>query len=109
MVRPVSAHDCLNGQQFFHGTFHDFQPGEHVKPWSGRAEEIAQMDEDDRPDNSVPSFNNTYFTASKQAAARYGARVYKVQPEGEYHADPDSTSRDQAYESSSPLRILEKI
>lgn len=100
----MAAQDNLNPQQFFHGTRHEFKPGDVAEP--------GHNDDYESPHTG----EHVYLTSSRKGAAdwaddAYGhgpARVYEVQPTGPIEPDPagreDGDSG--AHRSRHPLKIL---
>jgi hypothetical protein len=88
LERLMAASDHLNKQQFYyHGTYHDFKPGDHVKPAAELASEaggdirdFVTNPSDDYDDESIG--HETWATTSKKAAQSWapGGNVYKVRP-----------------------------
>ena len=106
----MAAHDNLSPQQFYHGTSHEFAPGEHVTP----EHELG----------GSGSGGYTYMTTSPDTARNYGkhkayarsvlgenvtAHAYAVTPTG--HAEPDDTVAAEfgAYRSRGSLRVTGEI
>jgi hypothetical protein len=92
---------------FYHGTAHEFAPGEHVAPGH-----------DPRWHDSEP--DSAYFTSSPLIADFYSTKgehghghVYEVHPEGDYEEDPhpdgNLESSDRNYRARGPLRVLREI
>lgn len=84
----MSAQDHLNPQQFYHGTPHEFKPGEMVEP--GR-----MMD-------------HAYASTSAAVARGYGNRVYQVEFTGPSEPDPEMPSPSKAmfYQDPDPAAPL---
>jgi hypothetical protein len=81
----MSAADNLNPQQFYHGTDHEFKPGDSVEPGaSGRA----------------------YATTKAASAKMYGSHVYEVAFTGEHETDPEYGGSDMARMTSAPMTVV---
>jgi hypothetical protein len=76
----MTAGDYLNGQQFFHGSDYEFEPGEHVL--SPRARNDLQGGNQVSVDP-----DNVFLTNSRAEAASWGKHVYRVEP----HTEPVNT------------------
>lgn len=69
----------LNPVEFYHGSDHQFRPGERLLPssltgksnWEGEAYDRSQV----------------YLASTPHAASRYGRNIYRVVPEG-VHGGP---------------------
>jgi len=86
----MSASDYLQPRQFYHGTRHEFTPGDLVDP--GREQ---------NPDPSA-SGPYAYVSPDKSFASGYG-KVYKVEPTGPVERVPHGASLE--YQTAHPLRV----
>jgi hypothetical protein len=95
----VSAHDAnnLNQIQFFHRSFHDFNPGDMVEPRLGQNSKAVGQD-------GKYSFAGT--TPGSVHSGLYGDKTYEVQPQGPLQADPSSV---EAYRSRQPMRVVRQV
>lgn len=98
----MTASDHLNGQQFYHGTVHAFEPGEVLTP--AGAEAAGRNEHNDEPGYH----DHVFFTPSKKDASMYAwgrafnqpperqspvGRVYAVKPMGDYERDPGAHNK----------------
>jgi hypothetical protein len=100
----MSAQDNLSPQQFFHGTSHEYSEGALIDPRQPH----------DRHSESLNS--SVYFTTdvhrakfyADRSAGKWGgeARVYNVEPTGEYHQDFQTRRVPENRMTSAPLRVL---
>jgi hypothetical protein len=103
----MSAQDNLNPQQFYHGTNAQLRPGDALKP--NHRQHLEDSAE-----------GHIYFTDEARtarmfalnAAAKFGgsARVYTVQPQGDYEPDPEFDSEirknwGNGYRSPNPVAV----
>ncbi len=113
----MSAQDNLSPKQFYHGTNSELSPGDKLTPEGAMSQgpwEAAGSSGGGRP----PA---VFFTSSYKHADMYGAvraqmrggaaRVYTVQPEGEYEPNPaDEKWRDgkppMSFRTTAPLTVL---
>lgn len=66
------------GRQFFHGSDHEFQPGEKVLSPNALSEQGVAND------NFVSAEPHSVFMAGSRAGAQgWGKHIYQVQPEGD--------------------------
>jgi hypothetical protein len=91
------------GPVFYHGSLHQFQPGDMVD--QGHGLHFQQTD---------PRF--VYLTTKPKTAYRYAGagatahgHVYEVEPTGDYADDINSAPESQAYRTRKPLRIIREI
>jgi len=69
----MAASDHLSGAQFFHGTDHEFSPGDPLLPPAHTGIESKwSASRDDR----------VYMSTDSGEAAKYGKNVYAVRPKG---------------------------
>jgi rifampin ADP-ribosylating transferase len=105
----MTAHDNLSQPQFFHGSAHDFSPGDVIDP--------AQSHES--VNKSTPS-GHAAFTTNSNKAETYGhmaaakstgewgkGHVYQVEPTGSYEKDTGGNAHD-SFLTSNPIRVLGK-
>lgn len=77
-----------NNADFYHGSNHDFQPGDHVEPRS-----YADV---------------AYASTNRDVAAGYGSKVYKVEPIGEVKRQAGAAKEFGIYHSREGFRVLGK-
>jgi len=65
--------DVRNPQQFFHGSDHEFAPGD----------EVLSGDELGEGNFATPHPGNVYMTNSSRGARDWGKHAYEVEPVGE--------------------------
>jgi rifampin ADP-ribosylating transferase len=110
-----NASGLIEEGPFYHGTTADLKPGDVLS---------AGFKSNYRPDVTM---NHIYFTALPDGAGLAAelaemltggerrARVYKVEPTGEFEDDPNVTNSrfpgnpTRSYRSKEPLRILEEV
>lgn len=86
----MTATDHLSPQQFFHGTSHEFAPGDMVQNSRG----------------------SVYAANDIGEAAMYGHKVYQVEPTGPMQPDPEYVTgkavlpQDTAFMSEAPMRVV---
>lgn len=105
----MAASDHLNGQQFFHGSLHNFEPGDMIEP--------GHVAGNDHPPGFEPTpSKHVYATPSREVAQSYAKRyqgmdlvhgsVYHVEPTGP--VEPDDME-DNSIRSTSPMRVVRKL
>lgn len=100
----MAAEDNLNPQQFYHGTFHTFSPGDVVDP----SEPHAANHELSAPGTAYFSSDVSSASFWARRAVTHSApdaspRVYQVEPLGEFGHD-GSVRR--GYATKHPLRVV---
>lgn len=105
----MSADDHLSGPQFFHGTKHEFSPGDMVDPGHPPTKGAGRADRSD----------HVYAATDPEIASRYGRHTYQVEPTGDVELDPEliaSFGRVPAnpanrthWRSKSPMRVIREV
>lgn len=80
----------LQPQQFFHGSDHEFKPGDEVLS---------------------PKRYDVYATNTVEDASFYGRHVYEVKPTGPVHEDPEGWDNPDAKPvySEHPMTVIRKL
>lgn len=108
---PPAPREVLDPGPFFHGTKADVRPGDLLTPgWASNY-------------GSRRVANHIYLTASREGAPLAAAlargegpgRVYRVEPLGPIHDDPNVTDKrfpgnpTRSYRTTEPLRVIEEV
>ena len=77
-----------NNKDFYHGSNHDFKPGELVEPRSYA--------------------NVAYASTNREVASGYGSKLYKVEPIGEVKRQAGAAKEFGIYHSTEGFRVIGK-
>jgi hypothetical protein len=104
----MSAQDNLSPQQFFHGTTHEFAPGDVVLPATRLGEEFRPVGVGRVKHayaSSAPEFARQH--AERRAQSGGNPRVYQVEPVDKDEATPWGGGS--FYRSQAGFRVLKEV
>ena len=99
----MTAADHLSGDQFFHGSGHEFSPGDLIHPGH---ESTHVMEHEHVFATTDPKWGRVYAEYNGNGARQYGGNphLYHVEPTGSVEAD--SGGGNGAVKSKHPLRVV---
>lgn len=78
----MAASDHLSPGQFYHGSSHEFKPGDLVTPGHPPRMGAGRADRSD----------HVYAASTPEIASAYGRHTYRVEPSGPVELDPELVS-----------------